>query len=45
MWIDPTNGLAMVILVERFDMPGDQQKVMYGGFMKAAVAAFGKAAQ
>jgi len=41
MWIDPKNGLAMVLLVERFDMPGDQQKVMYGGFMKAAVAKFG----
>jgi CubicO group peptidase (beta-lactamase class C family) len=37
MWIDPKNGLALVILVERADMPGDQQKVMYGGFMKAAV--------
>ena len=43
MWIDPRNGLAMVILVERFDMTGDEQKVMYGSFMKAAVAAFGKA--
>jgi CubicO group peptidase (beta-lactamase class C family) len=43
MWIDPKNGLAMVLLVERFDMPGDQQKVMYGGFMKAAVAKFGAA--
>jgi CubicO group peptidase (beta-lactamase class C family) len=43
MWIDPRNGLAMVLLVERFDMPGDQQKVMYGGFMKAAVERFGSA--
>ena len=41
MWIDPMHGLAMVILVERFDMPGEQQKVMYGDFMKAAVAKFG----
>jgi len=41
MWIDPKNGLAMVILVERFDMPGDQQKVMYGDFMKTAVQKFG----
>jgi CubicO group peptidase (beta-lactamase class C family) len=40
MWIDPKNGLALVILVERADMPGDQQKVMYGGFMKAAEAIF-----
>ncbi len=45
MWIDPENGLAMVILVERFDMPGEQQKVMYGGFMKAAVARFGPKSQ
>ena len=41
MWIDPKNKLAMVILVERFDMPGEQQKVMYGNFMKAAVAKYG----
>ena len=43
MWIDPKNGLALVILVERFDMPGDQQKVMYGSFMKAAIEKYGKA--
>jgi CubicO group peptidase (beta-lactamase class C family) len=43
MWIDPKNELVMVILVERFDMTGEEQKIMYGGFMKAAVAAFGKA--
>jgi len=42
MWIDPKNELAMVILVERFDMTGDEQKIMYGGFMKAAVKAYGK---
>jgi len=42
MWIDPKNELAMVILVERFDMSGEEQKIMYGGFMKAAVAEFGK---
>jgi CubicO group peptidase (beta-lactamase class C family) len=44
MWIDPHNQLAMIILVERFDMPGDQQKAMYGGFMKAAIARYGIAA-
>ena len=43
MWIDPKNELVMVILVERFDMTGEEQKIMYGGFMKAAVATFGKA--
>ncbi len=45
MWIDPKNGLAMVLLVARFDMKGEEQKVMYGSFMKAAVAAYGKAAR
>ena len=43
MWIDPKNEIAMVILVERFDMTGEEQKIMYGGFMKTAVAAYGKA--
>jgi hypothetical protein len=33
----------MVILVERADMPGEQQKVMYGDFMKAAVENYGAA--
>jgi len=33
MWIDPKNGLAMVILVERADMPGDQQEVRYRSLM------------
>ena len=40
-WIDPKNGLAMIILVERFDMSGEEQKIMYGDFMKAAVQQFG----
>jgi CubicO group peptidase (beta-lactamase class C family) len=43
MWIDPRNELAMVILVERFDMPGDQQKVLYGDVMKAAIRSYGAA--
>lgn len=41
MWVDPKNKLAMIILVERFDMPGEQQKIMYADFMKAAVAKYG----
>jgi CubicO group peptidase (beta-lactamase class C family) len=40
-WIDPKNKLAMVILVERLDMSGEQQKVLYGDFMKTAVAKYG----
>ncbi len=43
MWVDPRNGLVMVTLVERFDMTGDEQKVMYGSFMKTAVEKFGAA--
>ena len=42
MWIDPQNGLALVILVERFDMPGGQQQELYGSIMKSAVAKFGR---
>jgi CubicO group peptidase (beta-lactamase class C family) len=41
MWIDLKNGLAMIILVERMDMTGEEQRVMYGGFMKAAVETYG----
>ncbi|HEX4130757.1 MAG TPA: serine hydrolase domain-containing protein [Pirellulales bacterium] len=44
MWIDPRHELAMVILVERFDMPGDQQKVMYGDVMRAAIEQYGASA-
>jgi CubicO group peptidase (beta-lactamase class C family) len=44
MWIDPQSELVMVILVEHFNMPGDQQKEMYSGFMKAAVERFGLSA-
>lgn len=43
MWIDPKNDIAMVLLVERFDMPGDEQKEMYGSVFGAAVKRFGKA--
>jgi CubicO group peptidase (beta-lactamase class C family) len=42
MWVDPHNQLVLVILVEHMDMPGNQQKEMYGGFMKAAIERFGK---
>jgi len=44
MWIDPASGLAFVILVERFDMPGDQQKLLYGGVMRAAITSYGSGA-
>jgi len=45
MWIDPRNQLAMIVLVERFDMTGEEQKQLYGSFMKAAVATYGKRAR
>jgi hypothetical protein len=40
MWVDPKNGLALVILVERFDMTGEEQNVFYGSFLKAAITQY-----
>lgn len=34
----------MVILVERFDMTGPEQKEFYGAFLKAAIEKYGRAA-
>ncbi len=42
MWIDPMHGLALVIMVQRMDMTGEQQKELYETFMKAAVEKYGK---
>ncbi len=42
MWVDPKHGLVLVILVERFDMTGAEQKEFYGSFMKAAIEKFGR---
>jgi CubicO group peptidase (beta-lactamase class C family) len=42
MWIDPVHELALIVLVERFDMSGDEQKILYGEFMKAAIERFGR---
>lgn len=42
MWVDPANDLVMVLLIERFDMNGEEQKIVYGSFMKAAEKAYGK---
>jgi CubicO group peptidase (beta-lactamase class C family) len=42
MWIDPQNGLALVIVVERFDMTGPEQKEFYGAFLKAAIEKYGR---
>jgi CubicO group peptidase (beta-lactamase class C family) len=43
MWVDPKNQLALVLLVERFDMPGDGQKELYSSFLQAAIEKYGKA--
>jgi hypothetical protein len=43
MWIDPKNGLAMVLMVQCWEMTGAQQSELYGSFFKAAVEKFGRA--
>jgi CubicO group peptidase (beta-lactamase class C family) len=43
MWVDPTNRLAIALLVERFDMTGKEQQVVYGSVFKAAIAKYGPA--
>jgi CubicO group peptidase (beta-lactamase class C family) len=42
MWVDPKNGLAMVIMVQNFDMDPEAHKRMHGGFLKAAIENFAK---
>lgn len=42
MWVDPHNQLVMVLLAERFDMTGDEQKVLNSSFLKAAIENRGK---
>jgi CubicO group peptidase (beta-lactamase class C family) len=42
MWIDPTHQLAMVALIQRWDMTGEQQKEFYGSVFRAMVEKFGK---
>jgi CubicO group peptidase (beta-lactamase class C family) len=41
MWVDPNSQLVMVLLVERFDMPGDAQNELYNTFLKAAIEKYG----
>lgn len=43
MWVDPKDQLVMVLMVQSFDMTGEQQKALYTPFFKAAVAKYGKA--
>ena len=42
MWVDPTHQLAMVALIQRWDMSGEQQKEFYGSVFRAMVEKFGR---
>ncbi|MCX7007167.1 MAG: hypothetical protein NTY53_07950 [Kiritimatiellaeota bacterium] len=42
LWIDPAHNLVMVLLVQRWDMPGDINKLLYTTFLKAAVELYGR---
>ena len=44
MWVDPKNEFALVLLVERFDMTGDERKILYGSFFKARLQNLGRPA-
>ena len=43
MWVDPQQELVMVLLVQLWDIRPEDQKELYAGFMRAAVAKYGKA--
>ena len=45
MWVDPKNHLVTVIMVQSFDMTGDQSKDLYQSILKGAVEKFGRAAK
>ncbi|HSU67688.1 MAG TPA: serine hydrolase domain-containing protein, partial [Tepidisphaeraceae bacterium] len=45
MWIDPKNKLVMILLIERWDMPGPAGKEVYQTFFKAAEEKFGSATE
>ncbi len=36
MWIDPTSGLAMILLLQSFDLPNPVQNKLYEAFIGAA---------
>jgi hypothetical protein len=42
MWVDPAHQLVMVLLLQRMDMSGEQQKEFYGSIMRAMVEKFGR---
>lgn len=45
MWIDPKNGIATIVLIERFDMTGEEQNELYSSILKTAIATYGKASR
>ena len=42
MWIDPQNGLVMVLMVQNWEFTGTQQKDLYSAYRQQAVAQYGK---
>lgn len=42
MWVDPKNGLAMVVMVQNFDIEPEAHKRLHREFLKAATAKFGR---
>jgi CubicO group peptidase (beta-lactamase class C family) len=42
MWVDPKNGLTMLIMVQNFDMSPEAHKRMHSTFLKAVAQQFGK---
>ena len=44
MWVDPTNQLVMILLMERMDLPHQDQDNLYNAFLKGAIQKYGKPA-
>lgn len=42
MWVDPKNRLVTVLMVQCWELTGDQTKELYQGVLKAAVEKFGR---
>ncbi len=42
MWVDPKNRLVTVLMVQCWDITGEQQKELYQTVLKGAVEKFGQ---
>jgi CubicO group peptidase (beta-lactamase class C family) len=42
LWIDPTNGIAMVLMVQCNELTSKQLEALYAAYQNAAVARYGK---